>query len=80
MPITQLKYAFFGASMGFILATTCDDLIIYINDLKYFTLNMILRQLNFLGKKLVLAIFSLLWPKCYTKKPNNGLFNIQELP
>ena len=41
MPITQLKYAFFWASKGFIPTTTCDSLIIYIKDIKYFTLNAI---------------------------------------
>ena len=65
MPISQLKYAFLGL---YGVHPNHNSLIIYIKDLKYFTLNVIL------------AVFSLLWPNCMTKTPNKGLFNIEELP
>ena len=34
----KAKICLFGGSVGFIPTTTCDSLIIYIKDLKYFTL------------------------------------------
>ena len=44
------KICILGASKGFILTTTYEHLFIYTKDLKYITLNVIGRQLYFLGK------------------------------
>ena len=44
------KICLLGASKGFILTTTYEHLFIYTKDLKYITLNVIGRQLYFLGK------------------------------
>ena len=35
------KICLFGSSIGFILTTNYENLLIYIKDLKYFTLNVI---------------------------------------
>ena len=44
------KIYLLGASKVFILTTTYEHLFIYTTDLKYITLNVIGRQLYFLGK------------------------------
>ena len=74
------KICLLGASVGFILTTTCDSLIIYIKDLKYFTWMWFKESCISLEKWLILAILSLLWPNCDTKRHTDGLFDIEELP
>ena len=44
------KICVMGASIGFILTTTYEHLLIYAKDLKYFTINVIYRKLYFVGK------------------------------
>ena len=63
----------FGAFMGFILTTTCDHLIIYSKDLKYFTLNVILSHLYFIWKIASFSHFKPTFAKLLHKRDYWGL-------